>query len=73
MQNESMANIFIICEGELLTPSVDVPYVILGKLAALECAAITHVYSHTPFENYSDVMIVREPGTQPQHLTLDVS
>ena len=68
-----MANIFIICEGEMVTPSVDAPYVILGQLATLECAAITHVYSHPPFENYSDVMIIREPGTQPQYITLNVS
>ena len=46
-----MANIFIICEGEMVTPSVDAPYVILGELVTLECAAITHVYSHPPFEN----------------------
>ena len=35
----------------LLTPPVDLPYVIPGTPAVLECAAISHIYSDLPFAN----------------------
>ena len=43
----------------LLTPPVDLPYVISGTPAVLECAAISHIYSGSPFTNNEDVIIIR--------------
>ena len=66
-----MAKAIVIIHDDQLTPPADV---ILGsQLADLPCTAFVHVYTQPPFEDCNEIMIIREPGSQPEHLTSDVS
>ena len=70
-----MANVCAIFEGEQLIPPVDAKAVIVGYQSAILCTDIIDVFSEPPFEDSSEVMIIRdlEIDETPDQLTPSVS
>ena len=70
-----MANVCAIFEGDQLIPPVDAKAVIVGSQSVVPCTDIVDVFSELPFEDRSEVMIIRDvdDDATPDLLTSDVS
>ena len=70
-----MANVCAIFEGEQLIPPVEAKAVIVGTQSVILCTDIIDVFSEPPFEDRSEVMIIRDLDIDvtPEQLTPNVS